>query len=153
MTPHRDLSVDMHEPEEGTLTHPLLSGMCVLDLDLEVCVRFTCLIETVPCCELGVGGHSRASNVVCQKSRVCCYMTKPDDILMTNDTTSPGLRNLLCRLDDPMIVRVVQRMEGIPSDLLSWVRERYLSQYVVSKARMSVILPVLEIRPSSYLRG
>lgn len=100
----------------GALRHPLLSLVRVVDLQLEVRVELVVAVDVVPGRELGVGREGGAGDVVCHEGRVGVDVTEGDHVVLADDSSSSRLRELVSRLDDPVVVRVV---EGVSCDLLS----------------------------------
>lgn len=113
----------MHELEEGALGHPLLTIVRVVNLDFEMRVWLAGEIRAVPGCELGVGRHGWASYVVRQKSCVGRHVAEANHVVVSHDSTSTSLWDFPGRLDDPVIVCIVQWMERIAGDLLTRTRD------------------------------
>lgn len=76
----------------------------------------TTIIVLRPRCELLIGGHERARNVVCHKVRLRVDVQQAHDIIVPHNPASTMLRDVVRRFNDPVIVRIV---EGIPRDLLA----------------------------------
>jgi hypothetical protein len=116
MGPHRDPRINMHELEMTALSHPLLPLVRIINLNLEPRIRELVLVDTVPGGELGVGRQGRAGDVVCEESGVGEDVTEGDDIVLTDNATTTGFGDLLGRLDNPVVIGVV---EGVGRDLLA----------------------------------
>ena len=116
MSPHRYVSIDVDQLEVTALGHPLLSLVRIVDLNLEVSVGLLLRILAIPGSKFGVGGKGRACDVVSEESGVGHDVAKSDHVVMSHHATSTSRRDLLRRLDDPMIVGIV---EGVSSDLLA----------------------------------
>jgi len=71
--------------------------------------------------ELLVGGGQRRSDVVGEEEGIGVDVVELNDVLVSNDATSTGIRELLGREDLPVVVGVVERVAG---DLLTCEERR-----------------------------
>ena len=101
------------------LGHPLLVVLIVVgvvDFERKVSFGKKGFVETVPGRKFGVGGHRGARDVVSHERGVGVDVEQFDHIALTDDSSSTGFGDLLGRLNDPVIIRVVER---VSSDLLT----------------------------------
>lgn len=115
-SPHGDFGGHMNELEVARLCHPLLAGMCIVDIQAEGRIVVSGVVVPWPGRELLVGRHQRTCDVVRQEVGLGVDVQETDDIVVTDDAAPAVLGDLLRRLDDPVVVCVV---EGIPCDLLT----------------------------------
>lgn len=166
MRPHRDARWDVYELEVARFCHPLLAVVRIVNVDLKVRVQLFLAAfvfgrgDAVPRRELGVGRERRARNVVREQRRVGEHVAERDNIVLSNDPAAAVEWKLLCRLDDPVVVRVVER---VTRDLLTWmtfsfrrtceIRSEQSFEIFREGRRGKVSSPADEMRPSSYLSG
>lgn len=126
VSPHRDSSRDMNQLEVARLGHPLLAGVRLVDLQLKLDVALADLAlllvraGTVPRREFRVGRHGRTGDVVRHQGRVGPDVAERDHVAVADDAPSSGRRDLAGRLDDPVVVGVIERVAG---DLLTGRRD------------------------------
>lgn len=114
--PHGDARRDMDELEVARLGHPLLALVRAVDVDAEVRVgdlgRALLLARAlaVPRRELGVGREGRARDVVREERRVGHDVAERDDVVVAHDAPAACRGERACRLDDPVVVGVVERV-------------------------------------------
>lgn len=114
--PHGDARRDVHELEVARLGHPLLALVRAVDVDAEVRVGALgrALVVgralAVPRRELGVGRERRARHVVREERRVGDDVPQRDDVVVPHDAAAARVGQLASRLDDPVVVRVVERV-------------------------------------------
>ena len=91
--------------------------------------------------ELLVGGISRGSDIVGYQKRVGLEVEKLNDVVMTDDPSTSGLRESLGRNDDPIVVFILM---GVTSDLLALAADSLVSVIagVTLRVRVQQVLGV-----------
>lgn len=123
--------------------------MCVQHVNLEQSIIVPRHIFTVgPCREFLIRRHERRCDVVGEQIRIGLLMKQLNNILVSNNPTSTGARNLVSRDDVPLIVGIGMM---VTSDLLTCMQGPF-SAFDAEQVG-GRYTPWLLIRPSSYFKG
>lgn len=118
MSPHRDPRRYVYQLEMTRFSHPLLSLVSIVDIQFEMSIEFFRLTfffrgrGTVPSSEFGVCCESWTRYVVSEESRVGEDVSEGDHVVVSDYSTSTVQGEFFRRFDDPVIVRIVERVSS-----------------------------------------
>ena len=112
MCPHGDFGRNMNQLEMTGLALPGFTGVCLVESQVEESVIPSGVIILRPCSEFLVSCHQRRSNIMSQENGLSVDMKKLDNILVSNNTSTTGLRECLSGNNLPFIVRIFMTVAG-----------------------------------------